>query len=583
MQKIIKNHYIAFALAILAGILYILPQVIFIADQGDDFAGVQMLNSSDEHHYLATVEEVRQGHLSHSNTYLYEYKDDPMLVWEYSELLSGVAGNILDIPASRLFVVMKFIFGAIVFLVVYALGLALSGSKTAGILASSAILLAPNLVGFWSDPGTLLFDRLIFRGPDTAFISFSRLLNPLFTFVPFFLGILSAYRLFEKRSVKWAVINGLLIAVNIYMYVFFWIFLFMINGITMGWLVIKKEWHGLRLFAISISLGVLLGSKLLYDLAHQLVFVNKEGEETLFVAVKSRKPIFDMFVFGAVVVQGIVIAVKRYRGIIVEKKDIFLIILLLGALVASNQQVLTGMLFQQHHFYFYTNIPMALLAYSIVGAGMLGAAFKTRPFTRKSITAVIVCALFFFGAGVQGSSYRNTYALFADNQKYGKVFDWLNANSEAESVVFANEQISSLLPIYTKNNVYGVSIASAYTTTPMDRRKHTFFALYSMSDRGGSVPEGFERRRSDIGNWLFTGGYYQDLCGSEACFPDKVLVDLVDEYVKFRKIPIRENFKKYRIDYFLWDKKKDPDWSLDGLDFLREVYSRDQVVLYVVE
>lgn len=39
-------------------------------------------------------------------------------------------------------------------------------------------------------------------------------------------------------------------------------------------------------------------------------------------------------------------------------------------------------------------------------------------------------------------------------QKYGPILDWLRENTVKDSVVFANQELSSLIPAYTSDNVF---------------------------------------------------------------------------------------------------------------------------------
>ena len=39
-------------------------------------------------------------------------------------------------------------------------------------------------------------------------------------------------------------------------------------------------------------------------------------------------------------------------------------------------------------------------------------------------------------------------------QNYKPVFDWLNSNTEPDSVVFTNDNLNYYIPIYTSNNVF---------------------------------------------------------------------------------------------------------------------------------
>lgn len=62
MYKIIKEHYLAFVLALFIGVITLVPQLLAIKNLGDRWQGVYPIVNDDEVYYLARGQEIVDGY-----------------------------------------------------------------------------------------------------------------------------------------------------------------------------------------------------------------------------------------------------------------------------------------------------------------------------------------------------------------------------------------------------------------------------------------------------------------------------------------------------------------------------------------
>jgi len=61
---------------------------------------------------------------------------------------------------------------------------------------------------------------------------------------------------------------------------------------------------------------------------------------------------------------------------------------------------------------------------------------------------------------------------------------------------------------------------------------------------------------------------------------DQKIQKMLDDYVSFYKRDLESEFKKSPINFILWDKELNPQWDLDGFDFLQLVYEFNDIKIY---
>lgn len=261
----------------------------------------------------------------------------------------------------------------------------------------------------------------------------------------------------------------------------------------------------------------------------------------------------------------------------------FVTLLLFTGLIVSNQQVITGRMVFVEHFHFFTNIPIFLLSMSILGGEVL-ALFSG--FLRFLGVGVAIVALAWFSLGVEVISYRAHAEEAERYQKLAPIISYLNKSAPKQSVIMTNYFLCTRLTIYTPHFVYSAGGTDATFPVPRERVLHGYFTTLALRGVTADSVRAYvyePANRKEIGSMIFVGTYWRDLCGSQGCFPDSVLEDLIPRYQAFASHPLLENIHKYKADYLLWDSKKEPSWRLRDIIEYPPVMESGDFKLYTLK
>ena len=174
-----------------------------------------------------------------------------------------------------------------------------------------------------------------------------------------------------------------------------------------------------------------------------------------------------------------------------------------------------------------------------------------------------------------------------ERQRYGPVMGWLNGNAEKEEVVFANEEVSNLVAIYTPLNVFHHRSDQLFLSATDERLLDIVFAFYRLRGVGSDdVEEVFHNERGSISTNLY-GIYYRELLGAYENIPEEKLEEIINLYKETLKSStsqwLSDIWREYDVKYLVWDKITDQNWKLDRLSFLKEEANFGQMVVYSIE
>jgi hypothetical protein len=175
-------------------------------------------------------------------------------------------------------------------------------------------------------------------------------------------------------------------------------------------------------------------------------------------------------------------------------------------------------------------------------------------------------------------------------QEYAWVFEWLNKNTKRDEVVFANSELSSLIPVYTSNNVYSNGLAGLHFMPTQELQER--FVINHYWDE-------MDKEYVIIHKFSVWGSYYQTLYDINQTknklrrwlmLPQKEYVKIppedINEFLEFahdiKSKDFASQLKKYRVDYLLWDKLKDPHWKIEEQAFLMPLVEMNNIVIYKV-
>ncbi|MFA5841401.1 MAG: hypothetical protein WC835_00330 [Candidatus Paceibacterota bacterium] len=569
ITKIIQEYRFVLLLAVFCGAVYVAPHLFFKITLGNSFHGIELTPRDAETHYLSMLNEVKQGYLTHSSTYLYEYKDSKVSPIEYSETFYGTIIKLFNLGAPGFYLFCEFFFPVVIFLLWYYFSLLVTKNKRSAILSALFLMFGTYILSNVSI--IKQFDILFWKTANIPLLAYGRIINPLLTFPFFFAGLIFAYKLFSENTKKMAVFSGIALGIMFYVYFYFWTYFLALSFLMLVFGVSKKEWQLVKNISLSISISLLIGSYFIVSMIKTVVSsvgVQSGGSLSPYVFALSHNPSLPSLVVLGVALFSFFIYLRRRKGIPLERGDAFIFLLLSTAVVVVNQQIITGRSVEPGHFHWYANVPVFFLTVSYIIVDLLG---KIRiRYLGKTLFIILCLYLITFGIGTQVSGYKQRFDNFSYIQKYGAVFDWFNRNTEKESVIFGGNGFSDLTPAYTQNNVYFAAYGAYYPSNPLERRIHTAYIYYFL-----------DNKKEDILQKIYPS-LTSNGCVSAGCVDSDIFAKTMANYGEFLKTPFYENLKKYRVDYMVWDKNTNPSWNLDKFSFLKPVYNYDNVLVYKI-
>lgn len=586
MQKFIleffRNHFAIILCILCVGFIHVSPFLYFQNEAGSSYKGFFLGGSYDEEFYWSLVNQVKDQKSVDGNMYIFEQADSGISFrYHPIEFVLGQIERIL--PIDKLAVATKFFFPALLTLVSYLMFSAFGLSRLGAIVGSFAVLLGNELA-------PLAFNQILktitLEGGPHSFLYYDRPVNPAVS-APIFFGLITLiYLFFTRPTFLKSVLVGVGVGLMAYIYFFYWNYLLILFGLIIIVAIISKRWDLFKHTLSALFISLIVSSPFIFGVLQTFLFPDLDLLTVAKNYISTHRFILEKIVlFPLIIVSLLLLFDRKKQHTLInsnERQSLFFVLLMLfSGFIASNQQVITGMEIQQFHYHFSTNIPAFLITMSLLFGLILSRIPKTFQYlgTFSVIGIFIIHAIF-----IQINSYRYNFNETLDSQRYISGFEWLNKNTTSNDVVFSDVRLSELLPVYTRNYVYGALHASAFPV-PTERLKHNYYTTIAID--GVSTDEAKNHfydpvNRNSLGQYIFEGQYWRAKCGSFGCFPDQTLDELVSDYKKFLDNPLRDNLKKYRIDYVFWDLKNDPTWKLDQYLFLEKVFSENEVAIYKV-
>ncbi len=459
-----RKHFWGLVLALVVGFITIGPQLIFIWQSGGQYQGIYMLQSDAEPHYLARMREAVDGN-GIGNPFFTGFKTDiPVATPAVIEQVAAWPSLIFGVSVPLLNLAYKFIWPALMFLLVYFLSYRLTSSIVWSLAGGALVTLGYPLLDF----GNLL--NLIKGEPVfTQFLMYARPINPQISGL-FFFGFLHVLLSYWRQGFNWRLLCLLAVILLLSFYVYFYLFTYLlailvINAIVFGF--VKRRRDALGLAAVLIF-GVIGGLPVIYELFKVITHPDYYLlAETFDVQAGRRMVVSTVFVATGLLFAFVCWRFKKNQGQL-PPEALFIAVLLTTSLAVVNQQLITGIVLQEGHYHWYFNRPVFSLV--VVWAGTLFF-LKSRLWVVAIGVGVIVLSIY-AGVFVQYSSYLARFDETIKLQNYGPVLNWISDHTPAEKTFLANQALSELIPVYTGGNVVWEDHASYYLV-PKQRRDFT--------------------------------------------------------------------------------------------------------------
>jgi len=536
------THRIAILVALLVGSITVAPSIIAPLSLGSAYQGVQFLPIDDEEVYRARIHEITDGYPRASSPYFLEYKnaDSPMATindWVYA-LPAFVLG------LSAVIVMSKFLFPALLFLLVYLLVRRIIGEQSgdatlAAVLGGLLVVLGYDLI----DYRTVL--EVLSGTAIPSFPVWTRLVNPIVGALLFFGFLHALWSMVERK--KYAYVGtGILIALSVG-YFFNFALALAITGSLFLVAFLQKNYTLARECAYAIGISVVLDAWYWYS---TLTAIGGEAGKKLALLngmFFTHDPVINMLVLATTLffLGSIFLAWKQ--GVLGERRFAwgFMVALLFGSWVAFNHQIITGRTIWYYHFVQYV-IPLCL----VVGILVLHSVW--RPLApRLWRIAMVLLAVFVLGYGVYGVlQVKNHLPAYERLQNYATVFEYLADDKECVVMILDdNEVLERLIPAYTDCNTY--TSTYVYFGVPQERILHNY--LFTMKIKGISPKEvrAYIDARPDLVRSYFFSDWDQMFGRDDGTWFADTVAYIEDEYAQFEKGNMDEQFTKYQLDHII--------------------------------
>lgn len=576
LKQLLQVHKVAIFLAIVLSLVTAFPQVYFRIDHKDINTGIELLPDSP---WSARAREVQDGHPNFGSIYYKDGKDNPYLFQPLGSMVVAYMGEAFSLGINNTILLSRFVLPFVAFLLLYAFVYLFWRDRLVALSSASVLLFADSILSF---SGLLrMFHGL---SPD-SFLRLARPVNPAMVYILLFGFLVLFWQFYKKKDWRYGVGGAVLLGLNFYNYFYSWTFLYAFGGLIFLFLIFQKKWRE----AVGVSL-VFVGGLVVaipYAINMYRIMANPVYAEASLRTgvVMSHAPLF----VGVLVVVALIM---YWFGLPKENKEeyFFGLALAITPFITMNQQIITGKVLQAAHYHWFFHKPVAIILMLVVIFYLI-TKWNFVSY-RKWLAGLII--LFSVGTGifVQVSSYfnddRDGGLVAIERQKNGPVMSWLNENAKKESVVLANDELSHLTVIYTPLNVFYHRAAPYSLSATNKRLLEVIFTFYRLRGVGmKDTTNVFKDERGYISASVY-GIHYRELSGSYESIPDKEIESITNQYLETLKTPktewIKNIFKKYEVEYVVWDKKNDPTWNLDQYKFLEKAadFDNGSLIIYRV-
>jgi hypothetical protein len=580
----LKQHAIIIAFTLLAGILSVIPHLLAWHALGNSYQGIPFLYSSNEDLYLARIHEITDGHYLVSSPHAFEYKNTLPLIPPIGEYFYVFLSLLLHTSLPNTLVIAKFLFPAILFLLVYNLIRLVSGKIQGegnmwGAIAGGAfVVFGIDLVGY-----QYIIARLTHSADPAATVSiWTRPVNPITGALLLFAYLPLLWQSVQKSSWLYPLSAGFVLALSVG-YIFTWGIGFAILGMLLLFALFHKEYAVLkRLFSIALTaifIDALYWIQILPSLSMGGATAERNG------MIFTHAPLLNKVLLAAILLFSLILA-YAYRfnraNIVREHKAYapiwFSLALLLGSFFALNQQILTGRTIWPYHFVQYS-IPLAAVALFITLFVLLRPEFPR--IWKGLVSTTIILSIAF--AVWNASTYTAAMNDFRKLQEFAPIFNWININAPKDCVVLVSEdwteQLNGFIPAFTRCDVYLSGYMNNANVIPPERIEYNFFVKLRLAGvTDGTIKEYLADNEAGEKTYFFKD--WKELLSPEKS-PRIAAMNprLIERYNEFMKKDFETALKEYRIDYIVSPGELSSEtWK--ALPDLREIYKIGSTTIY---
>ena len=471
----LRKHWIGLAAAVLVGGIIVAPNVVFM--HSSEYRGVPMFYTDYENYYVTQLNASYVGCIINCDPYVNEPVYQPFFNASIAEPILAVPGIILHIPATQLIVIYDFLLPFILALLVYALAYRLIRNSAGAAFATILILLGYTL---FNATDTINLSALIelsrLQTFESAFLIYSRPINPQFSSIIFFLylnALLSYFRApaASKAKTAYLYIVTFLSALSFYIYFYLCTFIVATNIVILLFNVFSRKIKNAVMCSIGFLASIIGGSVAIYNwysLLHDNYFSLLPNEQL----VATHMPSISLLGISLFILFCCTYAIFfTSKKITVDAEYIFM--LCVASFIVMNQQIISGKIFQPFHYEYYYLTPILVLAIFLVAREYF--LHSTHQLIQRTHTIfvakifLVVASILVIGNAIfiQWHSYTNWYSYTGKLQKYVPTLTWIQKNIPQGSTIETDGTLSFLIPLYTHDYVPSSPDADQYLVAPI--------------------------------------------------------------------------------------------------------------------
>jgi len=262
-----------------------------------------------------------------------------------------------------------------------------------------------------------------------------------------------------------------------------------------------------------------------------------------------------------------------------------------AAMIVVNQHLVTGKNLEFSSHYFMESVYWCAFAvcYGLTRLRHLTLVSRyKKAIAAAAIIAVVIVVIRGMTGFVNAQVTYTADEVYAQN--YAPVFAWLNAHTQKDDVVFADEDMSDLIPVYTADNVFYAQSAELFLMPDME--VETRFIIENFWDKI-DAPFLVTHERAVWGTYYVNiDGHYRSengvrkLLGLPPIAYQRIPAQKINEALALSAALHQKSFaddlKPFRVDYLVWDRTKEPDWPVARFDFLKPVFSAGNISVYKI-
>ncbi len=571
-MRTLRKHWPALVAALLIGLATVAPQIIFSVRAGSDFHGIYAASNGDWLYYVARIRDVTEGHVSASNPYLFEHKDDSYPQATGGEMFVAGLSSLFRMDPVHLQVWLDFIAPFFIAILTYILLYGLSRSRW---VSSAAPVLLSVMSGGLGKP----------VNPEITF-------PLLLLFLIGWFALLAAKEEGTKKNLAWIVWCGSMLGLLFLTYFFHWSFLLVVMG-CYGILQLRQ-----RRFTSALNQALIACIALIVAIPYLrslILYAHSSFSDETAVRVGVTHSHFpETLSRSAVAVLAcafFIFFLRRWK-LWRDQRAQGVLSLLVANIVYPNHQILSGLIIQNANHWSFMPVFLMMLALAFAYPFLKSDSSSVRD---RWIFGVGFLALFLVPL-VRLMTFQPPFTSWFDVsqplawQRYAPLVRFLNEKTPLDSVVFANPTLSYLLPAYTHDNVYYawyIFNMPASDREVMERYllSHVFEPdFYKDPSLGISTetqvlwtqPFQTERNTQSVQRLFHIPTEERHSPTQEIAFASSTLARLRSRGLDLRALGA------YRLDYIVWDTRDQPGWNLDRVAGLTKVFQDGGIEVFTV-